>query len=111
MRRPALALMLLASFAAAAAPPPMSAAQVIDASAAGAVVTATCGKGGADMHRRNALNAARQMLQARGAVPKDLDARFMRVWAADSARMRALAPAQRRAVCARMEKQGVRFRR
>lgn len=111
MRRLALAVMIAASAPAWSAAPPMSAAQVIDASAAGAVVAGTCGKGGAELHRRNAQMAARQMLQARGAVPRDFDARFMRVWTADWTRMRALSPAQRKTVCARLESQGMKFRK
>lgn len=113
MHRLALPALLAMSAVATAAPkaPTMTAAQVVQASAAGAVVAATCGKGGADLHRRNARTAARDMLQSQNALPPDFDAQFQRVWAADDRRMRALTPAQRKQVCARMEAQGMRFRR
>ena len=90
--------------------PALSAAKIVDASAAGAVVVATCGHGSADMHRRNAQASARDMLQARHMLPADFDARFMRAWSRDTADMRKLTPAQRATVCKRLEAQGMRFR-
>jgi hypothetical protein len=107
-------LLAVATGALAAKPsaaPPMSAAQIVDASAAGAVIAATCAKGTADVHRRNAQADARAMLQARHQLPADFDARFMRAWSADSRRMKALTPAQRSTVCRRLEAQGMHFKR
>ena len=111
LRRACMVVLLIASAAAQAAPAPaLNASRVIDASAAGAVVAATCGRGTADEHRRNAYAAARGMLAQRKALPKDFDARFLRAWSADARRMKALTPAQRKQVCRKLEAQGMRFR-
>ena len=96
---------------AAPAAPTMNAARVIDASAAGAVVASTCARGSAEMHRRNAQESARGMLKQQRMLPADFDARFLRAWAADARRMKAMTPAQRKAVCKRLEGEGMRFRK
>ncbi|GAB6195318.1 hypothetical protein [Lysobacter xanthus] len=106
-----LAVAALASAAPRPSPPALGAPQVIAASASGAVVVATCGRGSAELHRRNAQTAARQMLQARRMLPKDFDARFAAAYARDARQAKAMSPAQRKAMCARLEAQGMRFQR
>ena len=95
---------------AAKGPPPMSADALIRAGAHGAVAASTCGRGGVDLHRRNARDGVRQALQARRALPADFDARFARAHAAAARQIRAMKPAERTALCTRMAAQGVRFR-
>lgn len=101
--------LLFAATMASAKPPSMTATDVIDMSAAGAVAAANCAGGSADTHRRNAYDGARQMLQARHMLPKDFDAQFKRAYDAEASRMKAKSAAERKAVCARLEAQGVHF--
>lgn len=105
-------MLATASSIAVAAPaaPPVNANMIIRAGAAGAIAASTCGRGGAELHRRNARSAVRQELQARRLVPKDFDARYARAYANASARMKALTPSQRKSLCASMAEQGVRFK-
>lgn len=93
----------------AANPPAMTASNVINMSAAGAVAAANCVGGSADEHRRNARDGAMQMLQARHMLPKDFDAQFKRAYDVEASRMKAKSAAERKAVCARLEAQGVHF--
>ncbi|AXK73221.1 hypothetical protein DWG18_13635 [Lysobacter sp. TY2-98] len=111
MRRITLAVpLLVATFAASAAnPPPMSAAQVIQLTAAGAVAAGNCAKGNIAEHRRNAHEAAKQMLTAQHKLPKDFDAQFARAYDAEAKYMKAKSASERQAVCARLEAQGVHF--
>ena len=105
----AFSLAAASTVATAANPPSLTASDVIGASAAGAVAAANCAGGSADTHRRNAHDGAKQMLQARHMLPKDFDARFARAYDAEAKHMKAKSAAERRAVCARLEAQGVHF--